>query len=82
MDWYPKNLPPWIVKMGGIIGDYSETLLKKSMPVTTSKVTKLSGSLTFSCEKAKNIIKYYPIIAMDESISEEVEWLQKLHHWE
>lgn len=80
-DWHPKNLPHWLIKLGGKMGDYSEKLLKKSMPVTTGKIDKLSGSLTFSCDKAKQLFKYHPIFSMDESIFEEVEWLKTQNDW-
>jgi nucleoside-diphosphate-sugar epimerase len=80
-NWRPFHMPVSIAKMTGRLGDLAEGLLKISCPINTAKVRKLSSSLTFSCDKAKQILGYAPVETLEEGIFREVEWLKKENGW-
>ena len=74
-NWRPLHLPLSIAIMAGKFGDLIENILKISSPINTAKVNKLSGPLTFSCDKASRILKYNPVETLEEGIRKEVEWM-------
>jgi UDP-glucose 4-epimerase len=80
-NWRPPHIPLPVAKMTGRMGDLLEKLLHTSCPINTANVGKLSNSLTFSCDKAKRILGYKPVEALDEGILREVVWLKKKRGW-
>jgi len=80
-DWQPFHVPLSIGRAIGRIGDSIEKLLHLPSPINSDKVRKLSSSLTFSCEKAKQILGYEPKETLIEGILREVEWLKATHGW-
>lgn len=80
-NWRPFHMPVSIAKIAGRLGDLAEGLLKIPFPINTARVRKLSGPLTFSCDKAKRIFGYAPVETLEEGIFKEVEWLKKENGW-
>ena len=74
-NWRPIHLPISTAIIAGKLGDLIENLLKISCPINTANVKKLTGSLTFSCDKARRILKYNPVETLEEGIRREVEWM-------
>jgi len=74
-DWRPTHLSLSIATRIGKIADSFENIIHRSLPINSSIVDKLSSPLTFSCEKAKNVLNYKPIYSLDRGILDEVEWL-------
>ncbi|BBO80258.1 NAD dependent epimerase/dehydratase [Desulfosarcina ovata subsp. sediminis] len=80
-NWRPFHIPLAFARLAGIIGDGIERIVPFSFPLNSNRVSKLSGSLTFSCEKAKKKINYQPIESLREGIKREVEWLKLEKRW-
>lgn len=80
-NWRPKHIPISLAKSLGKLGDLFERLTHYSMPINSSKVVKLSRPLTFSCEKAIQVLKYRPIENLYDGITKEVEWLKEINGW-
>jgi len=80
-NWQAKHIPLTLAKTLGKLGDLFEKVIKIHMPFNSSKVSKLSSSLTFSCEKAKQQLKYKPVVSLNDGIAEEVEWLKTQYSW-
>lgn len=53
----PKSIPYWIAKSSALIGD----ILGNKFPINSSKLDKLTQSLTFSNEKAKRELDWEPL---------------------
>ncbi|MBN1183763.1 MAG: NAD-dependent epimerase/dehydratase family protein [Bacteroidales bacterium] len=80
-NWRPIHIPILIANGIGKIADLFERHFNVDFPINSSKVKKLSHSLTFSCEKVKQILKFTPDENLQEGISREVEWLKNFYHW-
>ena len=80
-NWRPFHIPISIAKLAGHIGDGVQKITPFNFPLNSDRVSKLSGSLTFSCEKAKRILNYKPIESLSEGINREVEWLKAEKGW-
>jgi len=57
----PLNIPYWIVKPMALCGD----LLGKKAPLNSSKLKKITHSLTFSNQKAKDILGWQPLSVLE-----------------
>jgi nucleoside-diphosphate-sugar epimerase len=75
--WRPWHVPVYAAKLMGKVGDFFENITRISSPINSSAVRKLSSHLTFSCEKAKRLLRYEPTETLSEGISREIEWFQK-----
>ena len=53
----PPNIPYWIVKPFSLVGD----ILGKKSPINSSKLLKMTKSLTFSNQKAKDVLGWQPL---------------------
>ena len=80
-DWRPCHVPLFIAKILGKSGDLIERLACTTMPINSDRVRKLSRPLTFSCDKAKRILKYEPIETLQAGIFKEVKWLLTENGW-
>lgn len=78
MDWMPFHIPISAARLMGKIGDVFETASWIRIPVSSAAVMKLSSSLTFSCEKAKKMLRYAPVETLSEGIGREVAWMKRL----
>jgi nucleoside-diphosphate-sugar epimerase len=48
-----------------------------SLPINSETVRKLGRSLTFSCDKIRNLLGYEPAETLETGIAKEVMWLKK-----
>ena len=80
-NWRPFHVPLTLAKLAGKIGDGIEKFVPFSFPLNSNRVSKLSGSLTFSCEKAIKILNYTPVESLREGIKREVEWVKLEKGW-
>jgi nucleoside-diphosphate-sugar epimerase len=79
--WRPFHIPVSVAKMGGRIGDGIQKITPFNFPLNSDRVSKLSGPLTFSCVKAKQILNYEPVENLFQGIKREVEWLKSEKGW-
>ena len=80
-NWRPFHVPISMAKVAGKFGDMLEKLAHIPFPINSTNVRKLSGFLTFSCEKAKQVLGYEPVETLMEGISREVQWLRQKDGW-
>lgn len=73
-EWRPFHVPISAAMGLGKIGDIFETTFRMNFPVSSSTVMKLGRSLTFSCTKAKTLLRYEPVETLSEGITREVAW--------
>jgi len=76
-----RHLPLFVAQSFGMVGDSVRKLLRAKFPIDSDKVRKLSRPLTFSCEKAKQLLGYMPVETLAEGIFKEVAWLRKKEGW-
>jgi UDP-glucose 4-epimerase len=76
--WRPIHVPISAARQMGKIGDLFEKITRITSPISSATVAKLSSSLTFSCEKAKSLLRYEPVETLSEGISREVAWLRSI----
>ncbi|OGS45440.1 MAG: hypothetical protein A2539_09935 [Elusimicrobia bacterium RIFOXYD2_FULL_34_15] len=74
--WMPIHLPMFISKLLGSIGDVLEKITKRTMPVNSDRVRKLSTPMTLSCTKAKKILNYKAEKTLEEGMRNEIDWLR------
>jgi nucleoside-diphosphate-sugar epimerase len=79
--WRPPHISLALAEVVGKLGDLIEKVGNISLPMNSNQVKKLTKPLTFSCEKAKQILHYKPIGSLEENISKEVYWLKKARGW-
>lgn len=79
--WRPAHIPLTLAEAAGKLGDLVERAGSISLPMNSNQVKKLSKPLTFSCQKAKQILHYKPKGSLDEGISKEVDWLKAARGW-
>jgi nucleoside-diphosphate-sugar epimerase len=79
--WRPAHIPLAIAEVAGKFGDLIEKIGHISSPMNSDQVQKLTKPLTFSCEKAKQILHYKPTGSLYEGISKEIDWLKKNRGW-
>jgi nucleoside-diphosphate-sugar epimerase len=79
--WRPAHIPLALAEAAGKLGDLIEKVGNISLPINSNQVKKLTKPLTFSCEKAKQILHYKPMGSLEENISKEVYWLKKARGW-
>jgi nucleoside-diphosphate-sugar epimerase len=65
----------------GVLGDIAEAVLGRPSPIDSARVKKLSTTLTFSCQKTREVLGYEPKITLEQGIREEVNWLQGQPDW-
>lgn len=58
----PISIPYWIAKSMALVGD----LMDKIAPINSLKLSKITGSLTFSNEKAKRELNWQPLSVLEE----------------
>lgn len=56
----PRVLPTSLAKLGGIAGDLIEKLIGRKFPLNSRVVSKMTSTLTFSDEKARNAFGWNP----------------------
>ena len=71
----PYHVPVSLADLAGRVGDVLRKWAHVPFPIDSEKVKKLSRPLTFSCEKAKEILGYKPVETLAEGIRREVDWL-------
>lgn len=71
----PYHVPVLLADLAGKFGDLLRKWAHVSFPIDSDRVGKLSRPLTFSCDKAKEILGYAPVETLEEGIKKEVEWL-------
>jgi nucleoside-diphosphate-sugar epimerase len=71
----PYHVPVLLADLAGRFGDVLRKWTHIPFPIDSDRVRKLSRPLTFSCEKAKEVLGYDPVEALEEGIRGEVEWL-------
>jgi len=76
--WRPFHVPMSVAKMGGMLGDLLEKIMRIQMPINSGTVRRLGGRLTFSCDKAKKVLGYEAVETLEEGIRREVEWIRRL----
>lgn len=81
INWRPFSIPNTIAKLAGLFGDGIKQITPFNLPIDSEVVSKLSGSLTFSCKKAKQILKYQPSESLLEGLERETEWLRIEKGW-
>jgi nucleoside-diphosphate-sugar epimerase len=81
VSWRPPHVPLTMAKGMGKVGDFLETVARNPLPINSDKVKKLSRPLTFSCEKAKEELRYQPMESLPDGMAKEVEWLRTVHGW-
>lgn len=74
--WDPPRVPLPAAQLLGKLGDFAAKL-GLPFPLDTAKVRKLSGSLTFSCSKARGLLGYEPRKSLDQGLKAEVAWLRR-----
>jgi nucleoside-diphosphate-sugar epimerase len=79
--WSPPHIPLALAEFAGKLGDLIEKVGNISLPMNSNQVQKLTRPLTFSSEKAKQILHYRPTGSLEENISKEVYWLKKARGW-
>ncbi len=57
----PLSIPIWVAKLMAAVGD----LLGKKAPINTTKLKKITASLTFSNEKAKKELSWKPLSVLE-----------------
>jgi GlcNAc-P-P-Und epimerase len=80
-DWRPFHLPLSMAYCIGKVGDFLEKRTCSHFPLNSDKVRKLSRPLTFSCEKAKEILDYRPTETLLQGLSGEIDWLKTINGW-
>jgi len=80
-NWRPVHVPLPIAELVGKFGGFFEKITGIRAPLNSEKVTKLSRSLTFSCEKAQRILRYEPTETLFEGLSREIQWLKSVYGW-
>lgn len=75
MRWRPFHVPVSMADLAGRFGDVLRKWGRVPFPIDSDRVRKLSRPLTFSSEKAKEVIGYGPVETLEEGIRREVEWL-------
>lgn len=75
MSWRPYHVPVLLADLAGRFGDILRKWAHVPFPIDSDRVRKLSCPLTFSCEKAKEVLGYEPVETLDEGIIREVEWM-------
>jgi len=73
--WRPWHISPFSSKAIGSIGDFIKKTTGLNVPIDSETVSKLSKSLTFSCEKAERILDYKPVENLSEGLDREVKWI-------
>ena len=73
--WKPIHLPMFISKLIGCSGDVLEKITKRTMPVNSDRIRKLSKPMTLSCCKAKKILNYKAEETIEEGIKNEIDWI-------
>ena len=79
--WRPYHIPVLLADLAGRLGDVLRKWAHVPFPIDSDKVRKLSRPLTFSCEKAKEVLGYVPVETLEEGIFREVEWLKATYEW-
>jgi GlcNAc-P-P-Und epimerase len=59
------HIPGWILKSAALIGDLLTYLLRRDMPISTTRLNKIISTLTFSDQKARNELSWKPQSALD-----------------
>jgi UDP-glucose 4-epimerase len=77
-NWRPRNIPLRHAQLLGRCGDLIREFTGRSFLIDSDKVRKLSGNLTFSCKKARDLLGYKPEESLMCGIAREVEWLGRL----
>jgi UDP-glucose 4-epimerase len=77
----PYHMPVRLANLVGRYGDLLRKLPLVTFPIDSDRVRKLSRPLTFSCEKAKNLLSYAPVESLSEGITKEVEWMRERKGW-
>jgi nucleoside-diphosphate-sugar epimerase len=77
----PWHVPVSLADLAGRFGDVLRKWTHIPFPIDSDRVRKLSRPLTFSCEKAKEVLGYEPVEALEEGIRREVEWLKAKKGW-
>ena len=77
----PYHVPVLLADLAGRFGDVLRKWTHIPFPIDSDRVRKLSRPLTFSCEKAKEVLGYEPVEGLEEGIRREVEWLKAKKGW-
>ncbi len=77
----PLHIPTPVAEFAGSVGDLLSKLFHVSFPINSTFIKKLSRPLTFSSQKAKDILDYTPVESLSEGIFKEVSWLKKINGW-
>ena len=79
-----RHLPRWLVYYLAILLSFISQLIsrvKKWEPTfTPMRVALISTHHTYSCEKAKSVLKYQPIVSLDEGIKLTLEYFDHLRN--
>jgi len=81
MNWRPWHVPVKIAELAGKIGDFVKKEAGIVLPIDSDRVRKLSRSLTFSCDKAKEVLGYEAVETLEEGIRREVDWIRRLRRF-
>jgi nucleoside-diphosphate-sugar epimerase len=79
--WKPRHMPLGIAQLVGKLGSGIERITSIQAPVTSDIVRKLSRPLTFSGERANQLLGYQPVETLENGIYEEVRWLREVEKW-
>lgn len=74
----PFYVPMGIAKMLAIVGDIGGRLSKRSLPLNSNVLGKLTGSLTFSSQRIQTEIGFKPKYNLYNTIDETIKWYRSL----
>lgn len=72
-----RNVPVWILKLMGRVGDAAKAILRRPMPVDSDIIGRLVGDLCFDCGKIHRDAGFSPSVGLDEGIAATVQWYRQ-----